>query len=288
VKKELCAMTARISSLAEVDPHAEIGDDVEIGPFCVIGPNVKLGAGCRLDSHVVIVGHTTIGARNRFWPGCVIGGEPQDLGYKGSATRLMIGDNNLFREGVTISRGAEKEDGITRLGSNCFLMANSHVAHNCCVGNNVLLANGVLLGGHVHVHDYAIISGNTVVHQFSSVGTSAFISGGCRVVTDVPPFMMAAGSDNIATINVVGMRRRSIPEDTIRLIRQAHKRVYREHKPIAEIRALFTEELQGDLPPELLGLIEFVEMSAEGKNGRGREAVRFAPKPQTESARSAA
>jgi UDP-N-acetylglucosamine acyltransferase len=273
-------MTARISQLSEVHPNAEIGDGVEIGPFCVVGPHVKLGADCRLDSHVTLTGHTTIGERNRFWPGAVIGDEPQDLGYKGSATQLEIGDDNLFREGVTIHRGADKEDGITRFGSRCFLMANSHVAHNCSIGNNVVLGNGVLLGGHVHIHDFVIIGGNTVVHQFTSMGTSAFVSGGCRVVTDLPPYMMAAGSDDphVATVNLVGMRRRGMTEDTIRLIRQAYKRLYREHKPIAEIRALFTAELNGQLPFELANLIEFVEMTAGGKNGRGREAVRFAKK----------
>ena len=265
-------MTVRISSLSDVHPKAELADDVEIGPFCLVGPHVKLGAGCRLDSHVSITGHTTIGERNRFWPTSAIGGEPQDLGYKGSATRLEIGCDNLFREGVTVSRGADKEDGVTRIGNHCFFMANSHVSHNSWVGNHVLLANGVLLGGHVHVHDYAIISGNTVVHQFASVGTSAFISGGCRVPTDVPPFMMAAGSDNpeVVTINVVGMRRRGIPEPTIQLVRLAFKRIYREHRTIAEVHSLFTQELHGVLPPELAHLIDFVERSGDGKNGRAR------------------
>jgi UDP-N-acetylglucosamine acyltransferase len=142
-----------------------------------------------------------------------------------------------------------------------------------------VLANGVLLGGHVHVHDYAILSGNTVVHQFASIGTSAFISGGCRVPTDVPPYMMAAGSDKpeVVTINLVGMRRRGIPEASIALVRLAFKRIYREHKAITEVRALFEKELYNELPAELLHLIEFVEFSSRGKNGRGREAVRFAP-----------
>jgi UDP-N-acetylglucosamine acyltransferase len=284
-------MTTQVSPLASVHAWAKLGDDVEIGPFCVVGPHVRLGAGCRLDSHVSITGHTTIGERNRFWPGSVIGAEPQDIGYKDGPTRLEIGDDCQFREGVTVNRGADKEDGVTRIGSRCFLMANAHVAHNCHVHDNVILTNGVLLGGHVHVYDFAIISGNTVVHHFTSVGTSAFISGGCRVVTDVPPFMMAAGSDNpeVVTINLVGMRRRGIAESTIHLVRQAHKRLYREHKPIAEIRALFTEELHGELPLELAHLIEFVEMSARGKNGRGREAVRFKAVPaENEPQRSAA
>jgi UDP-N-acetylglucosamine acyltransferase len=271
-------MSVRVSNLAEVHPRAELGDDVQIGPFCVIGPHVRIGAGCRLDSHVTIVGHTTIGERNRFWPGCVIGAEPQDVAYREGPTRTEIGDENMIREGVTIHRGADKEDGVTRVGNRCLLMANSHVAHNCRIYDHVILVNGVLLGGHVHVHDYAIISGNSVVHHFASVGTSAFVSGGCRVATDLPPYMMAAGSDNpqVVTINLVGMRRRGIAEDTIALIRTAFKRIYREHKPIREIRELFMQELNGQLPFELAHLIEFVEMSSRGKNGRGREAVRLA------------
>lgn len=270
-------MSVRISNLAEVHPRAELGDEVQIGPFCVIGPHVRIGPGCRLDSHVTIVGHTTIGARNRFWPGCVIGAEPQDIAYRETPTRTEIGDDNMIREGVTIHRGADKEDGVTRIGNRCLLMANSHVAHNCRLYDNVILVNGVLLGGHVHVHDYAIVSGNSVVHHFASIGTSAFVSGGCRVATDLPPYMMAAGSDNpqVVTINLVGMRRRGIPEDTIALIRQAYKRIYREHRPIREIRELFLHELNGQLPAELAHLIEFVEWSGHGKNGRGREALRM-------------
>jgi UDP-N-acetylglucosamine acyltransferase len=269
-------MPRKISALAQVDPRARIGDDVEIGPFCVIGPHVSLGDGCRLDSHVTIVGHTTIGKANRFWPGAVIGAEPQDHSYCESATRVEIGDENLFREGVTVNRGAEKEDGVTRIGSHNFLMANCHVAHNCHVFNHTILCNGALLGGHVHVHDYAIVSGNSVVHHFATIGTSAFISGGCRVPTDVPPYMLAAGSDNpeIVTVNVVGLRRRGISESSIHTLRQAFKLLYREHKTLDEVRAYFAESLDGIFPVELSTLLNFVELSRSGKNGRAREALR--------------
>ena len=201
-------MICQISPLAHLDPKANIADDVEIGPFCIIGPNVRIGRGCKLDGQVHITGHTTIGERNRFFAGSVIGGDPQDVGYSGSPTRVEIGDDNIFREGVTINRGADKEDGVTRVGDRNFLMANSHVGHNCHVFNNTILCNGVLLGGHVHVHDYAIISGNSVVHQFATLGTGSFVSGGCRAPQDIPPYMLASGSDNpeIVAINMVGMR----------------------------------------------------------------------------------
>jgi UDP-N-acetylglucosamine acyltransferase len=270
-------MSVRISPLADVHPQAVLGNDVEIGPFCVVGPHVVLGDGCILDSHVTIIGHTVVGGHNRFWPGSVIGAEPQDVGYSDSNTRVEIGDDNQFREGVTVNRGADKEDGVTRIGDRNFLMANAHIAHNCHVFNNVILCNGVLLGGHVHVQDYAIVSGNSVVHHFATVGTSAFVSGGCRVPQDVPPFMLSAGSDNpqIATVNLVGMRRRGISEDTIRLIRQAYKLIFREHKPLADARNEFLDQLEGSLPIELAQLLHFIEQSARGKNGRAREAVRF-------------
>lgn len=278
-------MTRTISPLSQVDPRARIGDDVEIGPFCVVGPNVVLGNGCTLESHVVLVGHTTIGERNRFFPGSVIGGEPQDIGYSGSATRVEIGDDNLFREGVTVNRGADKEDGVTRIGHRNFLMANAHVAHNCHVFNNVILCNGTLLGGHVHVHDFAIVSGNSVVHHFATLGTGCFISGGCRAPQDVPPYMLAAGSDKpeIITVNVVGMRRRGISESAIALVRQAYKWIFREHLKMDEVRTLFLEQTDGVLPIELLTLLNFCEQSAKGKSGRAREALRGKPAAAEES-----
>jgi len=269
-------MTARISPLSDIDPRAVLAPDVSVGPFCVIGPHVSLGAGCRLDSHVSITGHCRIGEENRFWPGCVIGGEPQDKTYHGGETRVEIGNGNQFREGVTVNRGADKEDGCTRIGSRNLLMANSHVAHNCHIFDDTILVNGVLLGGHVHVQDRAIISGNTVVHHFSTIGTLAFVSGGCRVPHDVPPFMLAAGSDNpqIRTVNIVGMRRAGIAESTVRLIKRAYRLLYREHKPLAAVRNAFHQERDGVLPMELMNLLDFIETQRRGKMGRGREAVR--------------
>ncbi|MCA8998502.1 MAG: acyl-ACP--UDP-N-acetylglucosamine O-acyltransferase, partial [Planctomycetaceae bacterium] len=151
-------MSTFISPLAIVEPGAQLGENVYVGPFSLIGEHVRVGDGCRLDSHVTLTGHTDIGCDNRFWPNVVIGAEPQDYSYKpGAPTRVEIGNGNQFREGVTVNRGAEKEDGVTRIGNNNLLMSNSHVAHNCRIYNSVLLVNGVLLGGHVHVHDKAII-----------------------------------------------------------------------------------------------------------------------------------
>lgn len=279
-----------ISPLAHIDPQAQLGDEIEIGPFCVIGPHVALGDGCKLDNNVTISGHTTIGERNRFFPGSVIGAEPQDFCYAGGPTKVEIGDDNLFREGVTVNRGADKEDGITRIGHRNFLMSNAHVAHNCHVFNNTILTNGVLLGGHVHVHDYAIVSGNSAVHHFCTLGTGSFVGGMCRVVQDVPPYMMSVSADDptIATINVVGMRRRGISDSAISLVRQAFKLLYREHKKIAEVRSLLIEKADGAVPIELMTLLNFVEWTTKGKNGRGREAFRNQPQLAAETERRAA
>jgi UDP-N-acetylglucosamine acyltransferase len=274
-------MPVKISHLSQVDPRAELGDNVDIGPFCFVGADVVLGNGCQLVSHVTITGHTTIGERNRFFPGAVIGSDPQDVSYSGAATRVEIGHENTFREGVTVSRGAEKEDHTTRIGHQNMLMANSHVAHNCHVQNRVILVNGVLLGGHVHVHDGAIISGNSCVHHFSTVGMLAFISGGSRVPHDVPPFMLVSGSDNpcVNTINLIGMRRAGLSEKSIATIKRAHRLLYREMKSLEAVREIFAEELDGIFPFELSTLFNFLEKQRRGKLGRAREAVREQGKP---------
>lgn len=279
-------MAEKISTLAEVDRRAELGPDVEIGPFCVVGPHVRLGAGCRLDSHVVITGHTEIGVHNRFFPHCVIGAEPQDYSYTGSATRLAIGDDNVFREGVTVNRGAEKEDHVTRIGHRNLLMANSHVAHNCQIHDGVVLVNGVLLGGHVHVHEGAIVSGNAVVHHFATLGSLSFVSGGCRVPNDIPPYMLAAGSDNprIIAVNVVGMQRRGIGPEVIAVIRKAHRLLYRELKPLEQVRELFAADLNGCLPIELMRLLDFVARQQAGKQGRQGESRRDRPAEASDEA----
>ena len=249
-------MATTIHPTAVVDPAARLGDDVSIGPFCLVGPEVTIGAG------------------NRFWPQSVIGGEPQDKAFDADApVGVEIGDDNQFRENVTVHRGAPKEDGVTRIGHRNLLMAGAHVAHNCHVFSDTILVNGVLLGGHVHVQDRAIVSGNSVVHHFSTIGTLAFVSGGCRVPHDVPPYMLAAGSDNpqVRTINFVGMQRAGIPRETIQLIKQAYRRIFRDHQAAKDLREEFADRCGGTLPIELAGLLAFVEAQGNGRMGRQRE-----------------
>ncbi len=269
-------MSTQISRLSDIHPSAQIGRHVRIGPFCVVGPDVVIGDETELQSHVVLTGRTEIGQRNRFFPGCVIGGEPQDISYKDSNTRVLIGNDNIFREGVTVSRGAEKEDGCTRIGSGNMFMANSHVAHNCHVFDRVILVNGVLLGGHVHVHDGAIVSGNTVVHHFSTLGRLSFVSGGCRVPHDIPPFMLAAGNDNpqLKTINVVGMKRAGLSSDAIDCVREAFRMLFRKRRRPEDVRAYFESERNGAVPLEVAELLQFVHRQRAGRLGRQREALR--------------
>lgn len=272
-------MATYISPLAYVDPRAQLGDDVHIGPFCFIGPDVRLGAQCRLESHVTLLGWTTIGERNRFAQNCVIGGEPQDKSYiEGAPTQVIIGDDNQFREGVTVNRGAEKEDGITRIDDRNLLMSNAHVAHNCHVFCDTTIVNGVLLGGHVHVHDKAIISGNSAIHHFSTVGTLSFVGGCSKVVVDVPPYMIFDGNDDarVKTLNIVGMQRSGISSTTVSSIKRAYKLLIREHRPLDEVRNLMAEELEGIIPIELAGLFNFLDFQRKGKVGRGREVFRNA------------
>lgn len=272
-------MPNHISPLAEVAPQARLGNNVSIGPFCLVGPDVELGDGCQLDSHVVIVGHTEIGSNNRFFPHCVIGGEPQDLGYQGAPTRLVVGHDNTFREGVTVSRGAEKEDHVTRIGARNLFMANSHIAHNCHVHDGVVLVNGVLLGGHVHVYDGAIVSGGSAVHHFGTIGTLAFVAGCSRVTTDVPPYMMSAGNEThrIVAPNIVGLQRKGVSAETIGVLRRAHRLLYREHRKLDDAREVLSSELAGCFPIELIRLLDFVEKQHAGKQGRQGEVRRNKP-----------
>jgi len=211
-----------IHSTAIIHPKAKVHSTVRVGPYAVIDEHVELGPECLVGPHVYITGHTTIGARNRFSAGAVIGEAPQDLKYKDEPTRLRIGDGNTFRENVTVHRSTTS-GGETVVGSNNFLMAGSHVAHNCSVGSHVILANGALLGGHVTVADGALISGNAVVHQFVQVGTLALMQGGSAISKDLPPFTVARGENGICGLNTVGLRRAGFSTDE----RLELKRVYR-------------------------------------------------------------
>jgi UDP-N-acetylglucosamine acyltransferase len=195
-----------IQPTAIINSQAKIGANVRIGAYAVIDADVELGADCVVGPHVYLTGVTKIGSGNKFHAGCVIGDEPQDLKYKDEPTRVDIGDNNVFREHVTVHRSNKMAE-ATVIGSNNLLMAGAHVAHNCVVGSHVILANGALLGGHATVQDRAFISGNCLVHQFTRVGTLAIMQGGSAISKDLPPFTIARGDNGICGLNAVGLRR---------------------------------------------------------------------------------
>jgi UDP-N-acetylglucosamine acyltransferase len=263
-------MPTIIAHTAVVDPRAELDEDVRIGHHCVLGANVKIGRGTRLENSVTLTGHTSIGRDNRFFPGCVIGGEPQDLSYQGSPTQVIIGDGNVFRECVTVNRGTEKDEGTTRIGHNCYFMANSHVAHDCIVEDRVIMANTVMLGGHVRVEHDATLSGGVAVHHFASIGCYAFVSGLSRVLQDIPPFMLAEGFPaRPRCVNVVALKRKNFSTPSIRAISEAHKLLYRSKVGVKHAREIL--QGNGSLMPELETLFAFIDESNLGKHGRGRD-----------------
>lgn len=266
-------MATYIAKYVSIDPSAEIGDDVHIGPFCTIGPHVIIGRGTYLEPQVTILSHVTMGENNRISSGTVLGGWPQDQCFGGTDTKVVIGDNNTFREGVTINRASEKEEGVTRVGDNCFLMTSSHVGHDCVLGNGVIMANNVMLGGHSHVDDLATIAGGAAVHQFATVGNYAFVAGFSAVRLDVPPYMFVEGNPaRPRTVNIIGMQRNGYSYDAIRAIGSAQRLLFRAK--VGVDAAYETMRERGKLTPEVLRLFEFVRFSHNGNKGRGREAIR--------------
>ena len=268
-------MATYIAEHVSIDPRAEIDSDVEIGPFCVVGPHVRIGRGTRLENHVTLMGHVALGEHNHVFPGAVIGGYPQDLSYRGSDTRVLIGNHNIIRECVTINRGTEKEDGVTRIGDHNYLMACSHVAHDCQLGDHVIMANGSMLGGHVHVHDHASFSGGVAVHHYATIGSYSFIAGVSRVLHDVPPFMLVEGTPTRPRcINVVALKRNDFSPEAIHCLAEAHRLIYRAKVGLDHAREILRSNDQ--LLPPVNHLLSFVQSQQEGKHGRARERRRAA------------
>lgn len=268
-------MAMYIAEQTAIDPRAEIDDDVEIGPFCVIGPYVRIGRGTRLENNVTLMGHVALGQRNHVYPGTVIGAEPQDISYRGSPTEVVIGDDNIIREGVTINRATEKENGVTSIGHRNFLMANCHVAHDCHLGNHIIIANGSLLGGHVHVEDHASLSGSVCVHHYTTIGSYSFIGGLSRVLHDVPPYMLAEGQPTRPRcINVVALKRNEFSSEVINCLAEAHRLIYRAKVGLDHAREILRGNDQ--LVPHVNHLLTFIQNQQEGKHGRARERRRAA------------
>jgi UDP-N-acetylglucosamine acyltransferase len=251
-----------IHSSAVIHKNAQIGAGCVIGPYCVIGENVTLGDNCNLHSHVVIDGHTTLGASNEIFPFASIGLKTQDLKWKGGVTRTQIGSHNTFREYVTI-HSATGDGETTTVGSHNHILAYCHIAHNVTLGDHIIMSNVATLAGHIVVEDRAVIGGLAAVHQFCRIGTMSIIGGCSKVVQDVPPYMLADGNPARArTINKVGLERNGVSEESQSALKHAYKILFRDGLTIPNALA----KIESDLPPlpELRHLTEFVRASERG------------------------
>jgi UDP-N-acetylglucosamine acyltransferase len=268
-------MATLIADTACVDPRAELDDDVEVGPYYVVGPEVTIGRGTRLIAHACIFGRTALGRDNVVHPFVTIGGEPQDVSYKGAPTRVEIGDRNVVREAVTIHRASEKEDGVTRIGSDNLLMVNVHIAHDCVIENRVIIGNNTMLGGHGHIDSYVTISGGVGMHPFVTCGEFSYVGGLSRIYHDVPPFMIVDGHPSkVRCINVVGLRRHGVSAESIAALHEAHRLIYRAKMTGAHASKIL--ESHGHLCAEVKTLLDFIEAQHLGKQGRARERWRKA------------
>src|SRR5947208_7206021 len=258
----------QIHSSAIVDPRAELGAGTIVGPYCIVGPEVALGDGCWLQHHVTLQGPMRAGAGNKFYAYCSIGQQTQDLKYAGEPTYLEIGDENTFREFVTVNRSTTSA-GKTRIGSRGNFLAYSHIGHDCTVGNEVVFSNNGTLAGHVQVGDNAVMGGLTAVHQFCRIGRFA-ITGGCsKIVQDVPPFLIADGNPaEIRGINLSGMERAGFPPESVKAIKEAFRLLYRSK--LNTRQAIETVRQEIEPREEISQLLEFIEKSERGIIRSGR------------------
>ena len=258
-----------------IEAGAQIAQDVRIGPYCIVSSKSVIGRGSVLENHVTLMGDVWIGERNHMFPNCVIGGEPQDLSYQGTQTRVVIGNHNTIREGVTINRASEKEDGQTTIGDSNYLMACSHVAHDCQVGDSCVIANGALLGGHVRVQSHASLSGAVAVHHWATIGAWSFVAGLSRVLHDVPPFMLCEGLPaRPRCINLVAMKRSGFSVEAIEAVTEAHRLLYRTKVGLDPAREVLRS--RGMLLPPVMQLLDFLFHQQQGRHGRARERRRAA------------
>ncbi len=252
-----------IDSRAIIDPTAKLAADVEVGPWSIIGPGVEIDAGTVIGPHVVVKGPARIGRNNRIFQFSSIGEDCQDKKYKGEPTQLVVGDNNIFREGCTVHRGTVQDNGITVIGSNNLFMANAHVAHDCVVGDDNILANNAAIAGHVKMGDHIILGGFTAVHQFCHIGSYSMCGAGTVVLKDIPAFVMSNGnSAQPHGINSEGLRRRGFSAEAIRSIRQAYKVIYRSGLKVDE--ALARLRIMAVATPEIQLMVDSLEASDRG------------------------
>jgi len=246
-----------INKTAVIDKKAKVHSSVKIGPYSIIGPNVEINENVVIQSHVSITGNTIIGSGNKFYPFASIGNDPQDLKYNGENTSLVIGNNNKFREYVTINPGTVTGGGLTKIGDNCLFMISSHVAHDCVVGNNVIIANNVPLGGHVNIGDNVIIGGNSAVQQFTRIGKMAMIGGMTGVLKDVIPYGLSLGNRNyLEGLNLIGLRRANIEHKDIFELNKAYKEIFNRKDILNNIEKLDNSIKANYLVKEMINFIK--------------------------------
>lgn len=255
---------AEIDSRAVVAPGARLGAGVSVGPYAVVGDDVELGEDCILHPHAVVNGPARLGRGNVLHPFSRIGGDPQDLKYAGERTRLEIGDRNVFREGVTVSRGTVQGGGVTRIGSDNLFMTSAHVAHDCVVGSHTIFANGATLAGHVTVEDYSTIGAFSPVHQFCRVGRFAYIGASTVITQDVPPFSLVVTERHTRCfgVNSVGLERRGFTTERIRAIERAYRLLVNSKLNTSQALDQMRLTLKGSA--DVAELIGFMESSERG------------------------
>ena len=255
----------KIHHSAVIDPRAEIHESVVIGPFCLVEKGVVIGEGCELVSHVVIKGDTTIGKNNRFYQFATIGEDPPDKKYGGECTKLLIGDNNVFREAVTVHTGTIQDEAKTVIGSNNLFLAYVHIAHDCQVGDNTVFANNASLAGHVKVGNNVNFGGFSKVSQYCKIGDYAFICADATITKDVPAYLKIAPSPaRPAGLNTVGMERAGISKESKALIKEAYQIVYQKKNPLKDALLMLRERLKDSQSADLKTFIASIEGSERG------------------------
>lgn len=251
-----------IHPTAVIDPTASVGNNVSIGAFTVIGPDVVIGDDCVIHSHVVLKGPTKLGKGNHIFQFASIGEDCQDKKYAGEATELIVGDNNVFRECVTVHRGTIQDEGKTTIGSGNLFMAYAHVAHDVRIGNQCIFANNCTLAGHIKVADYVILGGMAAVHQFCQIGEHAFVGGGAIILRDLPPYVMLGNDGKPHGINSEGLKRRGFSAESIRAIKNAYRVIYRQGNKATEAMELVAEMAKEN--PEVQVMADFLGASERG------------------------
>ena len=255
-------MSTVIHETAIVHPDAKIGRDVEIGPWAIVGEDCTIGDGCKLAARVVLERHVMLAPRVKIGIGSILGGDPQDLKFKGERTTVEIGEDTVIREYATINRGTSQSFKTT-VGTGCFIMSYVHLAHDNHIGNHVILGNNVQFAGHVTVHDRAIVSGQSGAHQFVKIGAYSFVGGCSRIAKDVPPFVKAVGNPiKLYGLNSIGLQRNGFPEQVVRELKRAYRMFFKSELNVSQARAKARSELQ--LFPEVESFLQFLDDSDRG------------------------